>query len=46
MDTKNRHQRRRRRSGRNQGWLWRVIVLLGQATYYVVRFWFLFSDRE
>lgn len=45
MDKKDRHQRRRRRSGRNYGWLWHAVVLLGQATYYVVRFWLLF-DRE
>lgn len=46
MNKKNRHQRRRRQSGKNKGWLWNAIVLPGQATYYVVRLWFWFTDRE
>ncbi|KIN74239.1 hypothetical protein Z949_3435 [Sulfitobacter guttiformis KCTC 32187] len=46
MSKRNRHQRRRRRSGRNYGWLLKVIVLLGQAIQYVVRFWFWFMGLE
>lgn len=44
MSKKNRHQRRRRWP--NRGWLWKLILGLGQAAYYVVRIWFWFLDRE
>lgn len=44
MSNKDRHQRRRRRF--NWGWLFKLIVEMGQAMFYVVRFWFWLSDRE
>lgn len=44
MSYKDHHQRRRRRP--NRGWLWKLIVGIGQAAFYVVRFWFCWSDRE
>ncbi len=37
-------QRRRRRSSGNREWLWKLLVWLGQAAFWVVRFWF--HDRE
>lgn len=41
MNNKRHHQRRRRRSGRDYSWLFKAIVLIGQATLFVVRLlWF------
>ncbi|WP_244545253.1 DUF4426 domain-containing protein [Devosia enhydra] len=42
MNDKRHHQRRRRRL--NWGVVFKTITFLGQAIYYVARFWF--SDRE
>lgn len=44
MSNEDHHQRRRRRFSRD--WLFKLIVGLGQAAFYVVRFWFWLSDRE
>ncbi|WP_306028444.1 hypothetical protein [Stappia sp. MMSF_3263] len=44
MSKEDRHQRRRRRLTR--AWLFKLIVGLGQAAYYVARFWFWLSDRQ
>ncbi|MGO4561982.1 hypothetical protein [Mesorhizobium sp. 2RAF21] len=44
MSNQNHHQRRRRQP--NRDWLWKLIVGLGQAAYYVARFWFWWSDRQ
>jgi hypothetical protein len=44
MSKKDHHQRRRRQL--NRVWLFKLIVGIGQAAFYVVRFWFLLSDRE
>jgi len=44
MSKKDRHQRRRRRF--NRGWLFKLIVGIGQATFLVVRFWLWFSGRD
>lgn len=38
------HQRRRRRL--NRAWLFKLIVGIAQAAFYVVRFWLWFSDRK
>jgi len=43
MSEKDRHQRRRRWLSR--GWQFKLIVGVGQAAYYVVRFWLWMSDR-
>lgn len=44
MSKKRHPQRRRRRLCRNRQWLFRVIVLLGQAIWYIVRLWSI--DRD
>lgn len=44
MSKKNYHQRRRRRL--NRVWLFKLIVGIGQAAFYVVRFWLWLSDQE
>ncbi|MBE7183918.1 MAG: hypothetical protein INR68_05890 [Methylobacterium mesophilicum] len=41
---KDHHQRRRRRP--NRAWLFKLIVGLGQAAFYVVRVWLWWADRE
>jgi hypothetical protein len=44
MGNKDHHQRRRRRV--NCVWLFKLIVLLAQATYFVGRFFFFFMERK
>lgn len=44
MSNNDHHQRRRRRL--NRVWLFKLIVEIGRAAIYVVRFWLWLSDRE
>ena len=44
MSTKSHHQRRRRRF--NWVWLFKLITLVGQVAFYVVRFWIWLVDQK
>jgi hypothetical protein len=44
MSKKRHHQRRRRYS--SAVWVFKALTALGQAAFYVARFWIWISDRE